>query len=553
MARPVLLAVDDEPGVLTTVERDLRRHYGRDYRIVPADSGMTALETLEQLHQRNEPVALLLADQRMPHMTGVGFLTQARELYPEAKRVLLTAYADTDAAIHAINDARLDYYLLKPWDPPEQQLYPVLDDLLEDWQATYRPPFEGIRAVGTRWAPQSYALRSFLGHHQIPYQWLDVESNPDACALLPTNGSGPPRLPLVVFPDGTRLEEPTPAMLAERLGLATRAQRPYYDVVVVGAGPAGLAAGVYGASEGLSTAIVERDAPGGQAGQSSRIENYLGFPSGLTGSDLARRAVTQARRFGAEILTPQEAVGLRIEDPYRIVQLSDGSEVSCYALLIAAGVSYRKLEAPGIERLTGAGVYYGAALTEALACRGEDVCIVGGANSAGQGAVYFARYARQVTMLVRGEGLGASMSQYLVDQIAKTPNIAVRTGSQVAEALGEAHLEAVRVVDRASGAIDTLPASALAIFIGAQPHTDWLAGAVARDQHGFIPTGPDLLREGKPPKGWPLDRPPYLLEASVPGIFVAGDVRAGSLKRVAAGVGEGSVAISFVHRYLASR
>jgi thioredoxin reductase (NADPH) len=553
MARPVLLAVDDEPDVLRTVERDLRRHYGPEYRILGADSGVAALETLEQLHERHEPVALLLADQRMPHMTGVGFLTQARDMFPAAKRVLLTAYADTDVAIRAINEVRLDYYLQKPWDPPEQQLYPVLDDLLEDWQAGYRPPFEGIRAVGTRWAPQSYALRSFLGQHQIPYEWLDAESNPEACALLQANGSGPPRLPLIIFQDGTRLEEPTPAALAERLGLATRAQRPYYDVVVVGAGPAGLAAGVYGASEGLSTAIVEREAPGGQAGQSSRIENYLGFPSGLTGSDLARRAVTQARRFGAEILTPQDAVGLRIEDPYRIIQLSDGSEVSCYALLIAAGVSYRKLEAPGIERLTGAGVYYGAALTEAIACQGEDVCIVGAANSAGQGAVYFARYARQVTMLVRGASLGGAMSQYLVDQIAKTPNIVVRPGVEVAEALGGDHLEAVRVLDRATGATETLPSTALAIFIGAQPHTDWLAGVVARDQHGFILTGPDLLQDGKPPQDWPLDRAPYLLEASVPGIFVAGDVRAGSLKRVAAGVGEGSVAISFVHRYLASR
>ncbi|HEY7065446.1 MAG TPA: FAD-dependent oxidoreductase [Chloroflexota bacterium] len=553
MARPVLLAVDDDPNVLSAVERDLRRHYGPDYRIVGADSGTAALETLKQLQERHEPVALLLADQRMPHMTGVGFLAQARDLYPDARRVLLTAYADTDVAIRAINEVRLDYYLQKPWDPPDQQLYPVLDDLLDDWKASYRPAFEGIRAIGTRWAPQSYALRSFLGQHQIPYQWFDAESNAEACALLQANGGSAARLPLVVFPDGTRLEEPTPAALAERLGLATRAQRPYYDVVVVGAGPAGLAAGVYGASEGLSTAIVERDAPGGQAGQSSRIENYLGFPSGLTGGDLARRAVTQARRFGAELLTPQEAIGLRIEDPYRIVRLSDGSEVSCYALLIAAGVSYRKLDAPGIERLTGAGVYYGAALTEALACQGEDVCIVGAANSAGQGAVYFARYARQVTMLVRGESLGASMSQYLVDQITNTPNIAVRTCTEVAEALGDEHLEAVRVINRATGETNTLPVMALAIFIGAQPHTDWLAGVVARDRYGFILTGPDLLRDGKPPEGWPLDRPPYLLETSVPGIFVAGDVRAGSLKRVASGVGEGSVAISFVHRYLASR
>jgi thioredoxin reductase (NADPH) len=553
MARPVLLAIDDEPGVLSAVERDLRRHYGKEYRVVPADSGITALDTLGELRQRNEPVALLLADQRMPRMTGVDFLTQARELFPEAKRVLLTAYADTDAAIRAINDVRLDYYLQKPWDPPDQQLYPVLDDLLEDWQATHHPSFEGLRAIGTRWAPQSYALRTFLGQHQIPYQWLDAETNADACALLQPNGAAAPRLPLVILQDGTRLEEPTPAMLAERLGLSTRAQQQYYDILVVGAGPAGLAAGVYGASEGLTTAIVEREAPGGQAGQSSRIENYLGFPSGLTGSDLARRAVTQARRFGAELLTPQEAVGLRVEDPYRIVHLSDGSEVACYALLIAAGVSYRKLDAPGIERLTGAGVYYGAALTEALACEGEDVCIVGAANSAGQGAVYFARYARQVTMLVRGDGLGATMSQYLIDQIAKTPNIVVRPHTEVAEALGADHLEAVRIVDRTSGATETLPAAALAIFIGAQPHTDWLAGVVERDRYGFIPTGPDLLHEGKPPKGWPLDRDPYLLEASVPGIFVAGDVRAGSLKRVAAGVGEGSVAISFVHRYLASR
>jgi thioredoxin reductase (NADPH) len=549
MAKPALLTVDDDPEVLRAIERDLRRHYAERFRVLRAESGASALEALQQLKARDEPVALLLVDQRMPHMTGVGFLAQAMELYPDAKRVLLTAYADTDAAIRAINQVQIQHYLLKPWDPPEQQLYPVLDDLLDDWLASYRPPFEGIRVVGTRWAPASFAVRDFLGRHQVPFRWLDVELDPDACQLA-TQAGGASSLPLLLFPDGSSLEAPSPAAIAEKLGLRTRAEKPFYDLVVIGGGPAGLAGAVYGASEGLCTALVEREAPGGQAGQSSRIENYLGFPSGLSGADLTRRAVAQASRFGAEILSPVEATGVRVDDSYRLVQLADGTEVSSHALLIAAGVSYRKLDVPGADRLAGAGVYYGAAMTEATATRGDDVYIVGGANSAGQAAMYFARHARTVTILVRGAGLSASMSQYLIDEIARTANIVVRPRAQVVEVFGEDHVKALAIADGAGGAVERVPASTLFIFIGAQPHTDWLADVVERDEHGFILTGPDLVREGKRPKAWPLDRDPYLLESSVPGIFVAGDVRHGSSKRVASGVGEGSVAISFVHQYL---
>ncbi|HKI03615.1 MAG TPA: FAD-dependent oxidoreductase [Thermoanaerobaculia bacterium] len=550
MARPILFAIDDDPEVLRAVERDLRRQYGEPYRVMRASSGQSALEALEQLKVRNSAVALFLVDQKMPQMTGVEFLERAIPIFPTAKRVLLTAYADTDAAIRAINTARVDYYLLKPWDPPEQCLYPVLDDLLTDWQASFRPPFEGIRVVGHRWSPEAFQIRDFLARHQVPYHWMDVEEDAEAKAFTEGGNGEAALLPLVILPDGTHLSRPSRSELAEKIGFRTQAEKPFYDLVIVGGGPSGLAAAVYGASEGLRTLMVEGEAPGGQAGTSSRIENYLGFPSGLSGADLARRAVTQAQRFGVEILTPQEATGLRLEDPYRIVILGDGREVSCHSLLIATGVSYRKLDVSGVERLTGAGIYYGAAMTEAMACRDEDVFIVGGANSAGQAAMYFSKYARRVVMLVRGDSLNKAMSQYLIDQIGETPNIEVWYHVNVAEAHGGDHLESIDVHNSETGDAGNHPARSLFILIGAQPRTGWLEGTIERDERGFILTGPALLRDGQRPKGWQLDRDPFLLEASVPGIFAAGDVRQGSVKRVASGVGEGSIAISFIHEYL---
>jgi thioredoxin reductase (NADPH) len=551
MVKPVILTVDDDPEVLQAVSRDLRQQYGDRFRILRADSGAIALTTVQQLKLRNEPVALFLVDQRMPQMSGVEFLEQALPTFPEAKRALLTAYADTDAAIRAINSTRIDYYLLKPWDPPEERLYPVLNDLLDDWQATYRQPFEGIRVIGHRWSPRSHQVKDFLARNQVPYQWLDVELGAEATQLLTcAKMDNHQQLPLVLFPDGTQLLQPSNAEIAEKIGLQTQAERPFYDLVIVGAGPAGLAAGVYGASEGLTTLMIEREAPGGQAGSSSRIENYLGFPVGLSGADLARRAVTQARRFGVEVLTPQEAVSVRVEDPYRIVKLADGSEISCHALLIATGVSYRKLDVPGMEKLGGAGVYYGAAMTEAIACDGEEVYIVGGANSAGQAAMHFAKYASRVHMLVRGESLTKSMSQYLIDQIAATENITVCTGCSVVEVKGETNLEALTIADSNTDETLTVPAKSLFIFIGAKPQTDWLDGIVERDSQGFILAGADLMRDRSRPRGWHLDRDPFLLETSVPGIFVSGDVRYGSVKRVASGVGEGSIAVQFIHRYL---
>ncbi len=547
MAKPVLLTVDDDPEVLRAVERDLRREYGNRFRILRAASGETALDALRQLKQRNDPVALMLVDQRMPKMTGVEFIEQANALFPEAKRALLTAYADTEAAIHAINKARVDYYLMKPWDPPEENFYPVLNDLLDDWLASFRPPFEGIRVVGHRWSPQALDIKSFLAGNHVPYLWLDVESDADAAQWL--NGEVRPRLPLVIFPDGERLAAPDTARIAQKVGLRTSADQQFYDLVIIGGGPAGLAAAVYGASEGLRTVMVERLAPGGQAGTSSRIENYLGFPSGLSGADLARRAVTQARRFGVETLAA-EAVGLRCQDSYRFVQLADGSELSSHVVLISTGVSWRKLDVPGTERLAGAGVYYGAAMTEAIACRDEEVFVVGGANSAGQAAMHLSKYARKVTMLVRGVSLAATMSQYLIDQIAATSNITVRCRVNVVEAHGADHLEAITIADAEAKTNETLPTKSLFIFIGAQPHTEWLAGKLARDEHGFILAGPDLLHDGHKPKGWSLERAPFLLETSVPGVFVAGDVRHGSVKRVASSVGEGSIAVQFIHQYL---
>jgi len=553
MAKPVLLAVDDDAEVLRAVERDLRSRYAERYRILRADSGAAALEALKGLKRRNDSVALLLVDQRMPQMTGVEFLGQAMELFPNSKRVLLTAYADTEAAIQAINSARVHHYLLKPWDPPEEHLYPVLDDLLDDWMGSFRPPFEGVRVLGTRWSPHSYAIRDFLARNQAPYQWIDVETAGQVAEvrrLVDAAGAEASSLPMVLFPDGTSLANPSTGQLAEKLGLRIRPEMAFYDLVIVGGGPAGLAAAVYGASEGLSTVMIEMEAPGGQAGMSSRIENYLGFPSGLSGGDLARRAVAQARRFGVEILAPQQVTGVRVEGPSRIVKLAEGTEIGCKVLLIATGVAYRKLDVPGAERLQGCGVYYGSAMTEAMSCQGQDVYIVGGANSAGQAAMYFSKYARRVVMLVRGASLSASMSQYLIDQIKKTPNIHVEAHSQVVEVHGDGHLESVSIHCRDSGKTETVPTNLLSIFIGAEPNTDWLSGVVERDQRGFILTGADLIRDGKRPPGWPLGRDPYWPETSVPGIFAAGDVRHGSVKRVASGVGEGSIAVQFTHQYL---
>ena len=553
MVKPFLLTVDDDAEVLRAVERDLRARYAERYRVLRAESGQAALEALRALKKRDEPVALLLVDQRMPHMTGVELLGQTMELYPDAKRVLLTAYADTDAAIRAINDAKIQHYLLKPWDPPEEHLYPVLDDLLEEWRASFRPPFEGARVLGTRWSPRSYAIREFLARNRVPYRWLDIEAgNPEAQRLKTALGADASRLPVVFFPDGSSAVDPGLPQLAERLGLRTRAEMAFYDLVIVGGGPAGLAAAVYGASEGLRTVMIEKSAPGGQAGMSSRIENYLGFPAGLSGGDLARRGVDQARRFGVEILAPQEATGVRVEGPSHIVKLADGSELGSKALLIATGLSYRKLEVPGAEQLQGRGVYYGAAMTEAASCKDQDVYIVGGANSAGQAAMFFSKYACRVVMLVRGETLSASMSQYLIDQIKQTPNIQVETRSRVLEAHGNGHLEAISILCDRTGQTERAQAGALFVFIGAEPRTDWLAGVVERDQRGFVFTGNDLLRDGKRPSGWTLDRDPYLPETSVPGIFAVGDVRHGSVKRVASGVGEGSIAVQFIHQYLSA-
>lgn len=550
MAKPVILTVDDDPEVLQAVARDVRQEYGDRFRVLRAESGAVALEALEQIKLRNQTVAMFLVDQRMPQMSGVEFLEQALPMFPQAKRALLTAYADTDAAIRAINSTSIDYYLMKPWDPPQERLYPVLNDLLDDWLATFHPPFEGIRVIGNRWSPASHQVKDFLARNQVPYQWLDIELSEEAQKLAQYANCDHLSLPLIIFGDGSSLLKPTNTQIAEKIGLQTQAGKPFYDLIIVGGGPAGLAAAVYGASEGLKTVMIEREAPGGQAGTSSRIENYLGFPVGLSGSDLARRAVTQARRFGVEILTPQEVTGIRVEDPYRFVTLGDGGEISCHALILGLGVSWRRLNVPGLERLTGAGVYYGAAQTEALSCQGEDVYIIGGANSAGQAAMYFSKYARKVTMLVRGDSLAKSMSQYLIEQIAETPNIEVQVHSSVIEAKGETSLEAITIANAITGETQTVPATSLFIFIGAQPRTDWLDGVVERDDRGFILTGQDLKHEGHRPKGWTLERDPYLLETNIPGIFAVGDVRHNSVKRVASGVGEGSICVQFVHQYL---
>ena len=547
-SKPVIFTLDDDPEVLQAIQRDLRREFGRDYRIMRAETGADALSALEQMKLRNDAVALFLVDQRMPEMSGVEFLEQARELFPDAKRALLTAYADTNAAIQAINEIDLDYYLMKPWDPPEENLFPVLHDLIDQWQSTYRPTFEGVRVIGHQWSPDAHRVKDFLARNRVPYRWMDLEADAATEDLIAFMENV--ELPVVLTADGKPLMNPSNVEIAGQVGLKTQATQPFYDLAIVGGGPAGLAAAVYGASEGLRTILIEREAPGGQAGTSSRIENYLGFPSGLSGSDLARRAVAQATRFGVEILTPAEVVKVRIEDQYRILELSDGSEISCHALMIATGVSYRRIDVVGCDALTGAGVYYGAAMTEAPSVQDENVFIVGAGNSAGQAAMYFSKYASTVYMVVRGDSLGKSMSQYLVDQIEATPNISVLLHTEVMAVHGSEHLEAVTLVNNDTRETEKVKGAALFVFIGALPHTDWLEGVVERDDHGFIITGNDLIRDGKLPKGWKLDRPPFLLESSVPGIFVAGDVRHHSVKRVASAVGEGSIGVQFIHQYL---
>jgi len=543
MTRPVLLTVDDEPQVLGAIRRDLVRRYGGEYRIVAAGSGAEAIATLDELRRRDAAVALVLADQRMPGITGVEVLEKVRELHPDARKALLTAYADTEAAIRSINTVGLDHYLLKPWDPPDQNLYPVIDELLEDWKATVPPPWDGVRVLGTQWSAPSHAIKDFLARNRVPYRWIDVDGDPEARRRIEELGASPAQLPVVLLADGQALIQPDRVTLAARLGMRTVAAQPFYDLVVVGGGPAGLGAAVYAASEGLSTVLVEREATGGQAGTSSRIENYLGFPSGIAGADLATRATTQAGRFGAEIVIPQEAVKIEVEAPYKHVTLADGTRLSCYALLLATGMEVRRLDVPGADRLTGSGVYYGAALTEAANYRGKHVFVVGAANSAGQGAMFFARYAERVTILSR-RNLAISMSSYLIDQINATPNIEVWTESVVVEAKGDDRLDSL-VIARGDRH-EEVPAAAVFVFIGQAPRTALLEGVVARDAQGFVLTGNDVPAEVRVPG---FD--PTLLETSVPGIFAAGDARHGSQKRVAAAVGEGAVAVALIHGHLA--
>ncbi len=546
MTKPVILTVDDDREVLSALERDLRRRYRGQYKVIASVSGREALDVATGLKTRGTPLAMFLVDQRMPEMTGMQFLGQALKLFPDARKVLLTAYADVEAAIAAINDVGLDHYLMKPWDPPDENLYPVLDDLLGRWSASVRLPFEGLRVAGSRWSPESYTVREFLARNQIPYQWIDIDQDAPTRQLVLSIGGGLSRLPIVLFPDGAHLIAPTNAELAEKVGLQTLAKRPFYDVTIVGGGPAGLASAVYAASEGLRTLLVEQNAPGGQAGSSAMIENYLGFPAGVTGADLARRAAAQARRFGAELLVGHSVVGVRRDDPYRIVQLSNGSEVSCHALVIATGMAVRELEVAGVDGLVGRGVYYGAAMTEAALYKGQHVAVVGGANSAGQGALFFSRYAGRVTMLVRAADLASSMSQYLVDRIAAAPNITVMNGVELSAVCGRTFVEKVNVIGVGGDDERSLDVSAVFIFIGVKPRTEMFRALVRTDDKGFIVTGPDLGAE----RPWPLDRDPLLFETNVPGVFAVGDARAGANRRIAAAVGEGSAAVFSVHQYL---
>jgi thioredoxin reductase (NADPH) len=548
MAKPVLFTIDDDTTVLNSIERDLRSRYGGGYRILPINSGKIALDYLGKLQQRNETVALFLVDQRMPEISGTEFLTEAIKIYPQAKRVLLTAYADSQAAINAINEASLDYYLMKPWHPPDERLYPILDELLEDWKIRVRLPYEGIRIAGTLWSLTSHRAKDFLTRHQIPYQWLDIEKDPAARKLVEDVSPEISKLPVIFFPDGNVLIEPDTKALAEKVGLQTQAGLPFYDLVIVGSGPAGLAAAVYAGSEGLKCLVVERGTPGGQAGSSPKIENYLGFPSGISGDDLARRAVSQAKRFGVEILSAQEASRVFVRDAYRIVQLSDGTEISCHAVLIATGASFHILRMPGGDKLNGAGIYYGAAYTEASHYKDKHVFVVGGANSAAQGALYLTRFASKVTVLVRGDQPTAS--KYLVDAMAADEKLEMMMNTDLVEVKGESKLEQVVIKNSKTGEIQTCDTAALFVFIGVRPQSQLTADLVMRDEKGYILTGPDTLTDKKPPRGWTLDRDPFLLETSVPGIFAAGDVRFGTNHRVASAVGEGSIAYALIKEYL---
>jgi len=550
MTKPIIMTIDDEPHVLNAIARDLQEHYQSEYRIVKASSGTEALETVQEFKRRNDSIALLLVDQRMPSMSGVEFLVEAIKLYPETKRVLLTAYADTDAAISSINAVGLDYYLMKPWDPPEERLFPVLDDLLSDWQASVPVPYDGIRVAGTLWSACSHIIKDFLARSQIPYQWMDIEKNVEARRLVEATSEGRLTLPVLFFPDGTTLINPDLRTLADKVGLTTQAKQPFYDLIIIGAGPAGLAGAVYGASEGLRTIVIDKEAAGGQAGTSARIENYLGFPQGISGVDLTRRATSQAQRLGAEILTAQEVTGLRVEDSYRYVTLNDGSELSCHALLISTGVKVRELDVPGIDDFIGASVYYGAATSEAIHYKGKKVFVIGGANSAGQGAMFLSRFASKVTVLIRGDSLQSSMSKYLIDQIDMTENISLMVNTELTAVDGGDHLETITITNNKSGKSDTVPADAIFIFIGAVPNTHLVNNVVELDEAGFIYTGQDLIRNGQRPKNWKPRRDPLLLETSVPGIFAAGDVRHGVIRRVASAVGQGAVAVSLVHKYL---
>jgi thioredoxin reductase (NADPH) len=550
MSKPTMLAVDDDPQVLASISRDLRSRYAGEYRIMRASSGEQALEVLAELALRAGPVAMVLSDQRMPGMTGVQLLTRAREHAPDAKFLLLTAYADTDAAIAAINEVGLDYYLQKPWDPPEEQLFPVIDDLLGDWRQGHPDDAGELRVVGHRWSQASHELKTFLSRNHVPYQWLELERDDEARRLADLAGAGVTDLPLVIVPDADPLRAPSTLTLAEALGLRTRAEQPLYDLCIVGAGPAGLAAAVYAASEGLRAVVVEKEAPGGQAGQSASIQNYLGFPKGLSGADLARRATAQASRFGAEMLLARDVVGIETRGPVRAVRFAGSDDIEARAVLISSGVSYRRLQGPGLEELAGRGVFYGSSAGEAVQCQGDDVYVVGAANSAGQAALNFARYAKRVVMLVRGARLEDSMSMYLVAQIQATDNIEVRLGASVVAARGTEHLEAISIATGA-GSLEEATTNWLFVYIGAQPRTDWLGDAVVRDGHGFIVTGNDLLASSNL-RAWPLARTPYALESSVPGVFAAGDVRLDSMKRVASAVGEGAMTVYLVHRYLAS-
>jgi thioredoxin reductase (NADPH) len=550
LKKPIILAVDDDPQVIRAVSRDLKKRYRGDYRVIATDSAKEALEALTEMKNQGAEVALLLSDQKMPEMLGVDFLEQAKQIFPKARRVLLTAYSDTDAAIRAINTVQLDYYLMKPWDPPEEKMYPVLDDLLDEWISSYTPLFDGIRVIGYQFSPNSHKIKDYLAGNLFPYRWYDVETSDIASELMEANHISSQDLPAVFFQDGEFICNPGIATVAEKLGLNPKAQAELYDVIIIGAGPAGLAAAVYGASEGLKTLVIERRAPGGQAGTSSRIENYLGFPKGLSGSDLTRRAISQAQRLGAELLTPAEVTEIKCNDQYKIISLANGNEVMARSLVITTGVDYRKLETKGIPDFTGAGIYYGAAMTEANSCKDRQVFVVGGGNSAGQGAMYLSQFARKVNILIRREDLKSTMSAYLIEQIANTDNIEVQPFKEIIEASGDGHLEKLRIKDLQSGNIEDADAGALFIFIGARPFTDWMGGTLIKDQKGFLKTGRELLGDEDFKKSWKQEREPFLLETSTPGIFAAGDVRSGAMNRVASAVGEGAMSISLVHKYL---